>query len=159
MDLLPFFQTVEESGLGRMVRESVWAFAAIESVHLIALATMGGAALLVDLRLLNLGLKDRPVSDLAAEASRFFNLGLIVLVISGIGLFASEAVKCYYSTPFWVKITTLIGATIFAYAVRNPVARAAEGRVGRATRALVAIASIASWFVVAAAGRWIGFSG
>ncbi|MGC4083028.1 MAG: hypothetical protein QM736_13195 [Vicinamibacterales bacterium] len=159
MDLLPFFQTVEESGLGRMVRESVWAFAAIESVHLIALATMGGAALLVDLRLLNLGLKERPIAEIAAEASRFFNLGLFVLVVSGIGLFASEAVKCYYSTPFWVKITTLFGATIFAYAVRNPVARAADGRIGGVTRALVALVSLTSWFVVAAAGRWIGFSG
>ncbi len=52
MNLLPFFQWSEESGLGRMVRESVWAFAVIESVHLLALATMGGAVLLVDMRML-----------------------------------------------------------------------------------------------------------
>ncbi|MGE3957189.1 MAG: DUF6644 family protein [Vicinamibacterales bacterium] len=159
MDLLPLFQTFEDSGLGRAVRESVWAFAVIESVHLLALATMGGAALLVDMRMLNLGLKDRPTAELAADASRFFNLGLIVLILSGIGLFASEAVKCYYSTPFWVKMITLAVAIVFAYAVRNPVARSAEGRVGTGTRAMVAVSSIALWFVVAAAGRWIGFSG
>ena len=46
MDLLPIFQSIEESGIGRAVRESVWAFAVIESIHLIALTTMGGAALL-----------------------------------------------------------------------------------------------------------------
>ena len=55
MNLLPFFQMVEESGLGRAVRESVWAFAVIESVHLLALAMMGGAVLLVDMRMLNIG--------------------------------------------------------------------------------------------------------
>ncbi|MBS1816871.1 MAG: hypothetical protein JSU08_02980 [Acidobacteria bacterium] len=159
MDLLPLFQSFEGSGLGQAVRESVWAFAAIESIHLLALAMMGGAALLVDLRLLNLGMTERTTAELADEASPYFTLGLIVLMISGAGLFASEAVKCYYSTPFWVKIGTLVVATIFAYAVRNPVARAAEGRVGGGTRALVALASIALWFVVAAAGRWIGFSG
>lgn len=157
MDLLPLFQTFEESGLGRMVRESVWAFAVIESVHLLALATMGGAALLVDLRLLNLGMKQRPVSELAAEASRFFNLGLIVLILSGIGLFASEAVKCYYSTAFSVKMIALLVAVIFSYAVRNPIARRATD--GGGSKAFVAIASMALWFVVAAAGRWIGFSG
>jgi len=159
MDLLPIFQSIEESGIGRAVRESVWAFAVIESIHLIALTMMGGAALLVDLRLLNLGLKQRPTAELAADASRFFNAGLIVLIISGYGLFASEAVKCYYSSAFTVKISTLVVATIFAYAFRNRVARAAEGHFGNGTRAMVAITSMALWFVVAAAGRWIGFSG
>lgn len=157
MNLLPFFQFVEESGLGRAVRESVWAFAVIESVHLLALVTMGGAVLLVDLRMLNLGLKQRPVSELAEDAARFFNLGLIVLIISGIGLFASEAVKCYYSFPFWVKIITLFFAIVFAYTVRNPMARRSDQAGG--TTAVVAVTSIALWFVVAAAGRWIGFSG
>ena len=159
MDLLPIFQSIEDSGVGRAVRESVWAFAVIESIHLIALTMMGGAALLVDLRLLNLGLRQRPTAELAADASRFFNAGLIVLIISGWGLFASEAVKCYYSSAFTVKIATLVVAPIFAYAFRNRVCRAAEGHFSGGTRALVAITSMALWFVVAAAGRWIGFSG
>ena len=159
MDLLPFFQWSEETGLGRMVRESVWAFAAIESVHLLALTMMGGAALLVDFRMLNLGLRRRPVGELAREAQRFFSLGLGVLVISGVALFSSEAVKCYYSTPFWVKMSTLVVATLFAYTIRRRVALAGEGQFGGTTRALVALMSIALWFTVAASGRWIGFSG
>jgi hypothetical protein len=159
MDLLPFFQWSEETGLGRMVRESVWAFAAIESVHLLALTMMGGAALLVDFRMLNLGLRRRPVGELAREAQRFFSLGLGVLVISGVALFSSEAVKCYYSTPFWVKMSTLVVATLFAYTIRRRVAFAGEGQFGGTTRVIVALMSIALWFTVAASGRWIGFSG
>ena len=58
MDLLALFKWFEDSGLGRVVRESVWAFAVIESIHLIALVLLGGAALLVDMRLLHLGLRD-----------------------------------------------------------------------------------------------------
>lgn len=159
MDLLPFFQWSEETGLGRMVRESVWAFAVIESVHLLALSMMGGAALLVDFRMLNLGLRRWPVGEIAREAQRFFSLGLLVLVFSGVALFSSEAVKCYYSTPFWVKMSTLTVATLFAYTVRRRVAFAGEGQFGGVTRALVALMSIALWFTVAASGRWIGFSG
>ena len=74
-------------------------------------------------------------------------------------LFASEAVKCYYSTPFRIKIIALFFATIFTYGVRNRVALAEEGRVGSASKAIVAVLSIGLWFTVAAAGRWIGFSG
>jgi len=159
MDLLALFQWFEESGLGRAVRESVWAFAVIESIHLIALVTMGGAALIVDMRLLNLGLRQRPVAELAREAQRFLSAGLVLLILSGSALFASEAVKCYYSTPFRIKIITLFFATIFTYGVRNRVALAEEGRVGSASKAIVAVLSIGLWFTVAAAGRWIGFSG
>jgi hypothetical protein len=159
MDLLPLFQWSEQSGLGRIVRESAWAFAVIESMHLLALATMGGAALLVDLRLLNVGLRQRPVAELAGEAQRFFNLGLAVLIVSGLGLFASEAVKCYHSTAFRVKMIALVSATLFAYLVRKRVAFADEGRFGNGTKALVAMVSMALWFTVAAGGRWIGYSG
>ena len=159
MDLLPFFQWSEESGLGRMVRESVWAFAAIESVHLLALATMGGAVLVVDMRMLGLGLRERPVAELACDAQRFLGLGLVVLIVSGIALFASEAVKCYYSYPFWVKMVSLFVATIFTYTIRRRVVLAGEGQTGGGTQVLVALVSMALWFTVAASGRWIGFSG
>ena len=159
MDLLAFFQWFEGSGLGRAVRESVWAFAVIESIHLIALVMLGGSALLVDLRLLNLGLRQRPVAELARDAQRLFSFGLVLAVASGSALFASEAVKCYYSTPFWIKIITLFVAILFTFGIRNRVALAEEGRVGGATKALVAVLSIGMWFTVAAAGRWIGFSG
>lgn len=159
MDLLAFFQWFEDSGLGRAVRESVWAFAAIESIHLIALAMMGGAALVVDMRMLNLGLRQRTVAELGRDAQRFLVGGLVLLIASGLPLFASEAVKCYYSTPFWIKITTLFFATIFTFAVRNRVVFAEAGRFGGVEKALVAVLSIGMWFTVAAAGRWIGFSG
>ena len=99
------------------------------------------------------------LAELARDAQRFFSFGLLLAVSSGAALFASEAVKCYYSTPFRIKIITLFFATIFTYGVRNRVALAEEGRVGGASKALVAVLSIGMWFTVAAAGRWIGFSG
>jgi hypothetical protein len=157
MNLLPFFQTVEESGLGRMVRESVWAFAGIESVHLLALTMLGGSVLIVDMRMLNLGLRQRPVSELARDAQPFMTLGLVVLIISGVALFASEAVKCYYSSPFWVKMWALAIAIIYTYTVRRGVVFAEN--TSTSTRVLTALLSVALWFTVAAAGRWIGFSG
>ena len=157
MDLLPLFQWCEESGLGRTVRESVWAFAVIESVHLLALATMGGAVLLVDMRMLNLGMRQRPVAELAAEAQPFQNAALIVLIISGLGLFTSEAVKCYYSVPFSVKMTALFIAIIYTYTIRKRVAFSSDD--SGSARMAVALVSVALWFTVAASGRWIGFSG
>lgn len=157
MDILALFQSIEESGLGRMVRESVWAFAVIESIHLLALVMLGGSVLLVDLRMLHLGLRSRSVSELARDTRPIANLGLVILIVSGYALFASEAVKCYYSFPYWVKMGALALALLFTYTVHNRIA--ASDTSGSGGKAVVAIISLLLWFTVAAAGRWIGFSG
>lgn len=158
MDILALFESIESSGIGRAVRESVWAFAVIESMHLLSLVMLGGSVLLVDMRMLNLGLRGRSVSELARDTRIFANTGLVVLIISGYALFASEAVKCYYSYPFWVKMGALALAILFTYTVHNRVAFA-ETRETGGGKAAIAIISMLLWFVVAAAGRWIGFSG
>lgn len=72
MNFLPFFEWCEASTIGTAIKTSSWAFAVIESVHLLGLALIGGAVLVVDLRLLGLGLRDQPVSDLAREAEPWF---------------------------------------------------------------------------------------
>lgn len=156
--LLPFFEWCETLWLGRAVVGSLWLFPVIESVHLLALALLGGAVFLVDFRLLGLGLKDRAVSELAREARPWMIAGLVALILTGIPLFLSEPVKCYYSTAFWIKMTTLPIALIFSFTVRWRVAVADAVRNTARRQQLVGALSMALWFTVAAAGRWIGFS-
>ena len=159
MNLLPFFQWCEATSLGTAIRETTWAFAVIESVHLLALAVIGGAVLLVDLRLLGFGLRHQRINDLASDAWPWLNRSLAVMLVTGIGLFLSEPTKCYYSTPFWIKMSSLLAAIIFTFVVRRPVTQADDTRISPIWYKLVALVSLALWFSVGAAGRWIGFSG
>jgi hypothetical protein len=156
--LLPFFEWCEASALGELVRSSLWLFPAIECVHLLGLVLLGGAVLLVDLRLLGLGLRDQPVKVVADAGHRLLLAGIALMIVTGVPLFLSEAIKCYYSTSFWVKILTLVPAIVFALTIRRLVASADDDAVSRATRWLTALVSLGLWFTVAAAGRWIGFS-
>jgi hypothetical protein len=159
MGLLPFAQWCEASTLGSAIRTSTWAFAVIESVHLLALAAIGGAVLVVDLRLLGFGLRDQRVRDLAHDAFPWLVGSLMVMLVTGFGLFLSEATKCYYSTPFWVKMGSLFLAIAFTFTIRRAVTRAEEGRINPIVYKLVALVSLTLWFGVGAGGRWIGFSG
>jgi hypothetical protein len=158
INLLPYFEWAEASWVGDTIRQSLWLFPVIEATHLLGLATLGGSILLLDLRLLGFGLTSQPVRQLADDLRPWVVGSIVVMLMTGIPLFTSEAVKCYYNTSFWVKITTLPFAMAFTFTVRDRVAEAA-GRDATATTRLAAIGSITLWFVVAAAGRWIGFSG
>jgi hypothetical protein len=157
MSLLPFFQWCESSAIGSAIRTSPWAFAVIESVHLLGLAAIGGAILIVDLRLLGLGLRRESVRDVARHAEPWLAGSLVVMLSSGVALFLSESIKCYYSTPFWVKMTSLALAIVFTFTVRRRVAMT-DGSASLRQK-IVAAVSLALWLGVGASGRWIGFSG
>jgi uncharacterized membrane protein len=157
--MLPFFQWCEASAIGSAIRGSTWAFAVIESIHLLALAAIGGAVLVVDLRLLGWGLRRQTIADVAHDAYPWFVGSLAVMLVTGISLFLSESVKCYYSTPFWWKMSSLALAIFFAFTVRRRVTMSGEGRVRPIWLRLVALVSLILWFGVGAGGRWIGFSG
>jgi hypothetical protein len=159
MSLLPFFQWLEASSVGHAISTSPWAFAVIESGHLLGLATIGGAVLLVDLRMLGLGLRRETVADVARDAHPWLVASLLVMLATGIPLFLSEPIKCYYSTPFWVKMTCLLLAIVFTFTVRRKVTLADGTRMRPIWYKLVAVVSLALWFGVGASGRWIGFSG
>ena len=155
--LLPFFEWCETVWLGRVVVGSNWLFPVIEAVHLLGLSVLGGAILLVDLRLLGTGLKNRSAEELWRESRPYLIGAIVVMLATGIPLFLSEAIKCYYNDSFWVKMTTLPIAIAFAFTIRAHTVKDSVRNTARRQK-LVGALSIALWVTVAAAGRWIGFS-
>lgn len=157
--VLSFFQWVESTRLHDLISTSSWAFAVIESIHLLGLSVIGGAVLVLDLRFLGWGLSSRPVAEVAREAQPWLVGSLLVMLVTGVLLFISEPTKCYYSVPFWWKMSSLALAVVFTFTVRRRVASADEARVGPLFYKMVAVVSLALWLGVGAGGRWIGFSG
>lgn len=155
MTLLEIFTALELTWLGQVIRESTWLFPAIEAVHLLGLAMLGGAVLIVDLRLLGVGVRGLTVLDLARDAKPWLLTSLACMLATGVPLLLSEAVKCYYNTSFWVKMSSLVTALVFTFVVRSRVV--SLGVRDWRQKACGAV-SIGLWFTVAGAGRWIGFS-
>jgi hypothetical protein len=155
--LLPLFEWCEATWLGQLVRTSLWLFPVIESIHLLGLSLLGGAVLIVDLRLLGFGLTKQSIAQVARGAHPWLRAGLAVMVTTGVLLFLSEAVKCYHNPSFRVKMAVLPIALVFTFAVRKRVATD-DALVTSAKSRLVGAVSLMLWFTVAAAGRWIGYS-
>ena len=153
----PFFHTLESTGLGAAVRQSLWLFPIIECFHLLALALLGGTVLAVDMRLLGVGLQAQPKAELARRLYPWMVGALVAAVTTGFVMFLSEAIKCYFSPPFWYKMSFLLVATVFAFTARRRVVMAEPGRFAPGLEKLTAAVSLVLWFGVGFSGRWIAF--
>ena len=158
MSLLGFFQWCEQSGIGDAIRRSSWLFPVIEAIHLLGLGVIGGAVLVVDLRLLGLGLRRQSAAQLARDAQPWLVGSLLLMIITGSLLFLSEAMKCYYHEAFWFKMTSLFLAIVFTFTIQRKVIAAGETRLRPVWSKVVALVSVILWSGVGFGGRWIGFS-
>jgi hypothetical protein len=155
--VLDLFHWLQYSRLLIAMRSSSWVFPVIASIHLMGLALLGGAVLVVDLRLLGLGLRRQPVAQIARDAERWLLVSLAVLLPTGFLQFMCfAATKYYYLTAFWVKMAALALALVFTFAVRRKVAMADETLTRPVSNKLVAVVSLSLWSSVAIAGRLIG---
>ena len=153
--MLDFFSWLQYSSLLTAMRSSPWVFPIIASIHLMGLALLGGAVLVVDLRLLGLGLLRQPVAQVARDGERWLLVSLVVLLPTGILQFMCfAATKYYYLTAFWVKMAALSLALVFTFAIRRKVAIADE--MNPVWNKMVAVVSLSLWLSVAIAGRLIG---
>ena len=153
--LLEIIYLLEDSYIGEYVRSSLWLFPVIQSFHLIGLGILGGAVVVGDLRLMGILMRTESTRYVIRVTRPWFNFGLFILIITGIPLFLSEAVKCYYSRAFWIKISCLLFGALFVYFIRNPIVLSKDENF---MIKILGFVSFSLWVVTAASGRWIGFS-
>jgi hypothetical protein len=114
--------------------------------------------LVVDLRLLGLGLRRQSAAQLARDAQPWLIGSLLLMLITGSLLFLSEAIKCYYHEAFWFKMASLFLAIVFTFTIQRNVIVASETRLRPLWSKVVGLVSILLWSGVGIGGRWIGFS-
>ena len=71
MTLQSLLTWLEQTSLATAIRESTSLFPWLESIHVLAIATVVGTIAMVDLRLLGLASRERPVSELMAQVLPF----------------------------------------------------------------------------------------
>ncbi len=152
--LLPAFEWLQHTYLGETIRHSSALIALLEIVHLIGMALLLGTILMVDLSLLGLGIGRHPVARIARDLSNWTIGGLAVMLASGPLILLSEAVKCYKTPAFWIKMALLAMALAFHFTMHRKVTLA-DPPAPRGSATLVAAVSLALWIGVALAGKGI----
>jgi hypothetical protein len=152
-----FFHWCDSTWIGLTIRESRVLFPIVETFHLFGLTMLLGTILLIDLRLLGLGMQRQPVTRLASQLAPWTVASLALSLASGIPLFLSEALKCYASDSFRVKMLFLFLAILFHFTICRRFTTSDAARITPWRSRLVASLSLSLWVGVALAGRAIGF--
>lgn len=127
---------------------------ALSVAHLLAMVVFVGANLLVDLRLMGVGLTSVPVVAVARGAAPWIWGGLGVLCATGVPALMAAATELYGNSIFWVKIGMLAAGVLFMAGVRGRVA-AAQSRVPSWAAGAVGLLSMLTWLSVAALARLV----
>ena len=174
LNFLPasFFRWCQHTWIARYQADSLWAFAIIETVHILGLTVLLGTLLAMDLRLLGLSMRRYPTEQVAKELHAYFEthtdeqvakeltpltLGALgLMVLTGIPMFMYQAIRYSTSMPFFIKMMFLLTAvslhfTIHRKAILQDVNE--SSRLGKVSACL----SLVCWLGVAFAGRAIAF--
>jgi hypothetical protein len=104
---------VESSGLGRFMRESLWAYPIAETLHIIGIAALYGSLLVVELRLLGLG-RRIDVASLARLALPWSVAGFVLAAAMGLCMFSAHAAEFIDQRIFMLKMGLILAAGINA---------------------------------------------
>jgi hypothetical protein len=162
VDISAWLKSLEDTGLASGIRDSLYLFPFLESVHVMALSVVFGTIMIVDLRLLGVASTHRPFARLSTELLRITWGAFIVAALTGTLMFMTNARVYAGNTSFRVKMVLLVLAgvnmaffhlTAGRNVVRWEMDRVAP-RIGRGTAAL----SLTLWIAIIFAGRVIGFT-
>jgi len=161
MTLLEVCQWLESTPISIGIRESNWWFSILEVLHTLGIVLVAGTILLVDLRLLGQGLRRMAVPQVIGYVVPWTLSGFVFMALSGGLLLTTEAVTCYNSPAFRIKVLLLSLAGLNALVFHLTVYRDAPSWDPQAPapfRARMAgLSSLILWAGIVAAGRAVAY--
>ena len=152
-------QAIEGFWIAQLMRESLWLYPTVETLHLWGVGALFGSILLVDLRLLGVGrgLELRPLLRFAVPLTIS---GFVLAAATGFLMFIAHPSEFIASTLFVLKMTLLMLLGLNAISLHLRIA-AEQGNAGLALPVpllrLQAAVSMLGWAVVIGLGRWLAY--
>ena len=101
------WETLEASPIGQYVASSTWAFPTLESLHVMAIVTVLGTIVVMDLRLLGLASNERSVTAMSNDTLRWTWGAFGVAMLTGGLLFMAKATEYAVNPNFQLKMVLI----------------------------------------------------
>ncbi len=107
MSLRNLFEWVDAFPSSIAMRESLYAFPVLLTIHLISLATFAGLVMMMDLRLLGVAYRGTPFSEVQGRLFPWQMVAMVVTSIAGLLLFYAQPMRYFGKVLYWIKMALL----------------------------------------------------
>jgi hypothetical protein len=150
------------TALSHTIQTTGWIIPTLQTIHILAVAVVFSAAVVVDLRIWRLLQRDVPLPEVARRFLPTIWPVLLILLITGSLLIIGEPRRSLLNATFYLKMTLLALALTLTGALQWSLSLAPEfwdkGGARRMAGRLVATVSILAWCGILFAGRWIAYT-
>jgi hypothetical protein len=162
MDVPAVLQKLEASALAAGIRDSLYAFPLIESLHVIGLTLVFGTIAIMDLRLLGVASARRAFTRVKGDIMPWTLIAFALTVTTGFLMFITNASVYYSNFQFRVKMGLIllsgINMLVFELGVGKAPYRWDDQTSPPSAAKLAGALSLLLWIGVIFMGRWVGFT-
>lgn len=163
MNVAPsFIHAIESSAVGDWMRSNLLAMPLVNAAHVLCVTLVFGSIIVVDLRLLGLLDRGRPVTKIADEMLYLTWAAFTGATLTGALFFSANATTYWFNTAFRIKMLAIllagINMAIFQFITFRGVAQWDRNAPTPRAAKLAAALSILIWIAVLVLGRVIGYT-
>ena len=155
-------QWLQGTSVAIQIRDGLYTFPVLESVHVVGLALVFGTIAILDLRLLGVASTNRAVSRIMADLLKWTWAAFAVTAVTGALMFSTNAVVYFHNSFFRAKMILIVLAAVnmlaFELTARRSLTRWDASPLTPRAAKIVATVSLVIWVGVIVAGRVIGFT-
>ena len=156
----PVFAWIESSALGEWVRGSdcICAFPTIVTLHNIGMAFLAGGSVAINLRIIGFA-PTMPLKPMGRFVPLLW-LAFALNIVTGILLLIAYPTKALTNPLFYIKLFLVALAVGLVYRIFTDILRASEvdQKPLAAKAKVLALASLAAWVALIAAGRYLAYT-
>ena len=162
MDIDAALRSLQDTALAVTIRDSLFYFPLLESIHVLGLSLVVGTVVVIDLRLLGLASVDRPYRAMSSGILKWTWGAFALTVLAGVLMFTTNAEVYFHNVFFRTKLALLalagLNVLLFQLTAKRTVDRWDRSRVAPPIGRAVAVMTLAIWIAAIFAGRMIGFT-
>jgi hypothetical protein len=157
-----FSKWLAATEVSHLIQTTTWIIPTLQTIHILCVAAVFSAAILVDLRIWRLIERDEPLPDMARRFLPTIWPVLLVLLVTGSLLIVGEPRRSLLNSTFYLKMALLAVAILLTAGLQRSLSSSPDfwdkDRWRRMAGRFAATVSILVWCGILFAGRWIAYT-
>jgi hypothetical protein len=157
-----FSKWLAATEVSRVIQTTTWLIPTLQTIHILSVAAVFSAAILVDLRIWRLIERDEPLPEMARRFLPTIWPVLVILLVTGSLLIIGEPRRSLLNSTFYLKMALLVVAILLTIGLQRSISSSPNSwdrdRWRRIAGRFAATVSILVWCGILFAGRWIAYT-